>query len=422
MHKKPVKRFSKNFLWGASTSAHQVEGGNYNQWSEWERQNAKSLAAAAQHQYGDVPHWDKHKKLASMPANYISAKAVDHYNLYQTDFDLLASLHMNAFRFSIEWSRIEPQEGAWNAEAIAHYKTYIAELKARGIEPIATLFHFTLPVWFADMGGFERKKNVAYFVRFVQKIMTEMGAHLRYVITINEPNVYASEGYKHGTWPPAVQDKRLYLRVLNNLAIAHNQSSKAIKRIQARAKVSVAYNSSYVYAGDDATLSRTTASVLQWCSDDYFLKKVVKQCDFLGLNYYFSNRVYGYRVHNPNTEVSDLGWDVAPENIEHALVRLWDRYHLPIMITENGIADSDDRLRKKWIQATLMAMQNAMESDVALLGYLHWSLLDNFEWAQGRWPRFGLAQVDYRTYERTLRPSALWFAKVIKQLRGIHAR
>lgn len=422
MHKKPAKRFSKNFLWGASTSAHQVEGSNHNQWSEWEKQNAKSLAAAAQHQYGDVPRWDRHKKLASTPANYISAKAVDHYNRYQADFDLLASLHMNAFRFSIEWSRIEPQEGAWNAEAIDHYKTYIAELKTRGIEPVATLFHFTLPVWFADMGGFEKRKNVAYFVRFVQKIMTEMGAHLRYVITINEPNVYASESYKHGTWPPAVQDNRLYLRVLRNLAVAHNQSSKAIKRIQVRAKVSVAYNSSYVYAGDDAKLSRTAASVLQWCSDDYFLKKVVKQCDFLGLNYYFSNRVYGYRVHNPNTAVSDLGWDVAPENIEHALVRLWDRYHLPILITENGIADSEDMLRKQWIQATLVAMQSAMESDVKLLGYLHWSLLDNFEWAQGRWPRFGLAEVDYRTYERRLRPSAMWFAKVIKQLRDSHAR
>lgn len=417
MQKKTSIVFPKSFLWGAATSAHQVEGNTHNQWSVWELENAKSLAAQAAHRDNELPKWSKIKRAATTPANYVSGKAVDHYNRYEQDFDLLESMHMNAFRFSIEWSRIEPQEGSWNAEEINHYKEYILSLKKRGIEPIATLFHFTLPVWFDELGGFEKRSNVAYFVRFVEKVMTELGSHLRYIITINEPSVYAAESYHEGHWPPNVQNKRAMLAVLHNLARAHKQSRRVIKQLQRRARVSVAYNSSYVYAGDDAWLSRTSASVMQWGADDYFLKKVAKHCDFLGVNYYFSNRVYGYRVHNPHTAVSDLGWDVTPEHLEYALVRLWDKYKLPIIITENGIADGDDELRQDWLLKTISAMQNAMNQEVKLLGYLHWSLVDNFEWAYGRWPRFGLAEVDYRTLERTLRPSAKWFGKVIKYIR-----
>lgn len=418
MHKKPNLQFPKGFLWGATTSAHQVEGGNHNQWTVWEQENAKSLATQASHQYDDLPGWQRNKKLATTPANYVSGRAVDHYNRYEEDFDLLEQMNMNAYRFSVEWSRIEPEEGAWNAAALAHYKAYVAELKKRKIEPVLTLFHFTLPIWFAEKGGFEKRKNIQYFVRFAEKVMSELGSNIRYVITINEPAVYASESYHQGTWTPNLQNRTTMLRVLRNLAVAHKRTNKAIKQIQARAKVSVAYNSSYVYAGDDSKLSRATASLLQWSGDDYFLRKVSKHCDFLGVNYYFSNRVYGYRVHNPNHELSDLGWDLAPENLEYVLVRLWDKYKLPIMITENGIADGEDALRQKWLTKTIAAMQNAMKEDVKLIGYLHWSLLDNFEWAYGRWPRFGLAAVDYRNLNRSLRPSAVWFGKVIKHIRN----
>lgn len=416
MQKKSQLRFPKNFLWGASTSAHQIEGGNHNQWSVWEQENAKVLAMQAEHQYGDLASWQKSKRLATNPANYVSGKTVDHYNRYEEDFDLLAEMNMNAFRFSVEWSRVEPEEGAWNAEALAHYKQYVAELKKRGIEPVMTLFHFTLPVWFAEKGGFEKRANVKHFVQFTEKIMSELGAHVKYVITINEPGVYASESYRQETWPPNKSSWRMEQKVLNNLAHAHKKAAKVIKEVQARAKVSIAHNSSYVYAGDDAALTRASAAIAQWY-DDRMLKKVAKHCDFLGVNYYFSNRIYGYRVHNPHTEESDLGWDASPENLEYVLVRLWDKYKLPIMITENGIADESDEKRQPWLIKTITAMQNAMNSDVKLLGYLHWSLLDNFEWAQGRWPRFGLAAVDYRSYKRTLRPSAIWLGKVIGKLR-----
>lgn len=419
MQKKTSLTFAKNFLWGAAVSAHQVEGDNHNQWSEWENHNAKSLAAQATYQYGDSIHWDEIKDQATKPDNYISGKASRHYELYKEDFDLLSQMNMNAFRFSIEWSRVEPTEGAWNAEAIAYYKDYINELKKRGIEPVITLFHFTLPIWFSEKGGFTRRRNVDYFVRFAEKIISELGPHAKYIITVNEPMIYAGESYLKANWPPQAQSKLAFVRVVSNLIYAHNRTAKALKLINARLKISFAQNSSFYYGGDDAWLSRVSASIMQYLTDDYFLTRVRKNCDFLGLNYYYSNRVFGYRIHNSDKLLTDLGWEIAPENIEHAITRLHDKYKLPILITENGLADADDENRKLWLIKTLSAIQAAMNNDAKVIGYLHWSLLDNFEWAHGRWPRFGLVEVDYENnHKRTPRPSAIWFGKAIKHLRG----
>lgn len=411
--------FSKHFLWGAATAAHQVEGGNHNQWSVWELENARSLAAQALHKDGHVPAWDDIRQEATSPDNYISGALVDHYHRYEEDFALLEKMHMNAYRFSIEWSRIEPRRGQWDAAEVAHYREYIASLKTRGIEPIVTLFHFTLPVWFAEMGGFEKRANVAYFVQFAERIVRELGRDIRYIITINEPEVYVNESYILQHWPPQSTSKWKTWHVIQNLAHAHNQAAKAIHKIGRHYKVSIAKNSNNFYAGDNAWLSRLSARVMQYWQDDYFIKKVIKHCDFLGVNYYFSNRVYGYRIHNPDQRLSDLGWDLAPGDIEYVLLRLHDKYKKPIMITENGIADRDDEFRKWWIAQTLAGMQRAMGEGVTLLGYMHWSLLDNFEWGFGKWPRFGLAAVDYKTGTRTLRPSAVWFGGIIKKLRGL---
>lgn len=417
MQKKPQLSFPKKFLWGAATSAHQVEGDTHNQWTVWEFENTISLATRASYHFEELENWPQIARAAKDPNNYVSAKGADHYNRYVEDFDLLKKMNMNAFRFSIEWSRVEPQEGAWNAEAIEHYKQYVDQLRRRNIEPVVTLFHFTLPVWFSEKGGFEKRQNVKYFTRFAEKIVRELGITIRYIVTINEPDLYAVESYLGGHWPPNVTSKWKTWQVINNLAYAHNQATKAIHAINRRYKVSVAKNSCYVYAGDNAVLSRYSAAILQYVRDDYFLKKVVKQCDWLGVNYYFSDRVYGYRVHNPDQKLSDLGWDLSPENLQYALERLHEKYHLPIIITENGIADADDTQRKWWITQTLLAMDKSMKNGVKIEGYLHWSLLDNFEWDKGFWPRFGLAAVDYKTKQRTLRPSAVWFGNVIKHLR-----
>lgn len=412
-------KFPKRFLWGAATAAHQIEGNTHNQWTVWELENAKSKAAQAEYQLNDLENWEDIRAQAKDPDNYVSGELADHYALYLQDFDLLETMGMNSFRFSVEWSRIEPEEGVWNASAIAHYKQYVAELKKRNIEPVMTLFHFSLPVWFTDKGGFEKRSNVKHFVRFAEKIVREIGTDVKYIITINEPEVYAFESYYLGHWPPNQRSKWKWWRVINNLCYAHRQAAKVIHQINRRYEVSIAKNSGYFYAGDDAWLSRMSAAIMQYFQDDYVLKKVAKQCDFLGVNYYFSYRVYGYRIHNPDEKVSDLGWDASPVNIEHALRRLHEKYHLPMIITENGLADSSDTHRQWWISQTLIGMQRAMDHGVKLKGYLHWSLLDNFEWAHGKWPRFGLAAVDYDTKKRQLRPSARWFGKVIKHLREI---
>ncbi len=410
--------FPKRFLWGASTSAHQVEGGNHNQWSVWELENARSLGTQAEYQYGDLENWKDIEKAAKNPENYVSGRAADHYKQYKNDIAIAKKLNMNALRFSVEWSRIEPREGAWDVEAIDHYKSYVQELTRQGIEPVLTLFHFTLPVWFAERGGFEKRSNVRYFLRFAEKILAELGSDITYVITINEPEVYAAESYLEGRWPPMVQSKLKFHTVLTNLAHAHNRAARMIHQTSRRYKVSVAKNSNYIYSGDTARLSVLSASVMQYIQDDYFLRKIRRYCDFLGVNYYFSQRVYGYRIHNPEQRVSDLGWDMSPADLEHTLERLASKYKLPIIVTENGVADASDEKRQWWMTHTIAALQRALKAGVDVRGYLHWSLLDNFEWDKGKWPRFGLVEVNYETMERTIRPSGRRYGAMIKKVRN----
>lgn len=412
--------FAKHFLWGAATAAHQVEGNNHNQWTVWELENAKSLAAQADFHIQDYPSWERVKEQARSPYNYVSDKLGDHYTRYEEDFDFLKKMHMNAYRFSIEWSRVEPEEGAWNAEAVTHYKEYLAELKRREIEPVVTLMHFTLPVWFAQKGGFRQRANTKFFVRYAERIMSELGSDIRYVIIINEPEVYAVEGYYLQEWPPNEHSRFGTWRVLMNQAYAFKKASKAIHGLNRRHKVGVAKNVTHYYPGDSTWLSHLSARVMSYFSGDYILKKYVKHSDYIGINYYQSQRVFGYRIHNPeDKDYSDINWMLAPGDIEYVLEDIHEKYKLPILITENGLADGEDQYRQAWIKETIVAMQRAMNRGVKLIGYLHWSLTDNFEWAYGKWPRFGLVTIDYKTGKRRLRPSAVWFGGVIKKLRGL---
>lgn len=413
----PLK-FPKRFLWGAASSAHQIEGGNHNQWSVWELENAKVLAKLAHYQASFLPVWEDIKQRATDPANYISGQAANHYSLYKEDLALLKKMNMNAWRFSIEWSRIEPEEGSWNAEAIQHYREYFKYLQHAGIEPMVTLWHWTLPVWFAQKGGFAKRGNVKYFVRFAAKVFEEFGRYFRYVITLNEPEIYTARSYLNGEWPPQVQSKRQAFRVLNNLLYAHKQVYALAKSVGRKHRVSIAKNLAHHYAGDDAKLTVMTTDMMRYVHDYYVLNRLKKHLDFVGVNYYFSNRYYGYRQHNVNDALSDSGWDMQPANIEHVLKDVADRYNVPIIITENGVADQNDAHRKWWITQTLLGMSRAMQAGVKLEGYFHWSLTDNFEWSSGFWPRFGLFHVDYAMFKRTPRKSAVWLAAVIKKIRA----
>ncbi|HEV2413032.1 MAG TPA: family 1 glycosylhydrolase [Candidatus Saccharimonadales bacterium] len=415
----PVLTFPKRFFWGAATSGHQVEGKNRDQWTIWELENAPTLAQQARYGLNTLPDWDEIEEQATNPRNYISGKGVDHYNRYEEDFDILAKLNMNAFRFSIEWSRIEPREGEWDPLAVEHYRLYIHALKRRNIEPFVTLWHWTMPEWFVQKGGFEKRANVKYFVRFATKILDELGEEFRYVTTINEPEVYSALGYSTGEWPPQKESKLLTLKVYLNLGYAHRKVYKAAKTINRKFIVGLSTNIAHNYAGDNAIVSKITARLVKWSTSRFFLNRVHRHLDFIGLNYYFSNRYYGYRVHNPNERISDLGWDMQPQDVEHVLVDLWYRYRKPIIITESGVADRKDQYRKWWIAETVGAMHRAMKQGVNLDGYIHWSLLDNFEWAYGFWPRFGLVAVDYKTGERTVRQSAILYGRLIKRVRKL---
>ena len=181
----------------------------------------------------------------------------------------------------------------------------------------------------------------------------------------------------------------------------------------------LAHNCAYYYAGDDSWISDLVAKLGHKFSNEYFINKVKRQQDFFGLNYYFANQILGTRVHNSDdNELNDLGWDMQPDKLRPLMVQLYKKYKLPILITESGVADQKDQYRKWWIAQSIKAIDGAIKDGVPALGYIHWSLLDNFEWAEGFWPRFGLISVDYKTQTRKPRASAIWYSKLIKTIQN----
>ena len=414
------RAFPTGFLWGAAVAAHQVEGGNHNQWTEWEQLSAVKLGKATGRRHAGLPSWAYIKQAVQDPTNYISGAGVEHFQRYKEDLKLLKQLNMNAFRFSIEWSRIEPEEGVWNQEAIDHYRHYLAELKRLGIEPIVTLWHWTVPVWFAQKGEFERRRNVHYFERFVGKIAEELGDLFQYVTLLNEPTVHVSESYVRGNRPPVRKNVFLAARVCRNLVVAHRCCYKILKRTCPDSRVGIAFALSDIRPSRCGfTLNSLAAMLMRYVANWWFLDRIRNQLDFIGANYYFTSYIdLRGRLRNPPKPLSDLGWYMEPSGIYQILLTTWRRYRKPLIVTENGLADNADAYRTWWIQETLEALKRALGAGVNLRGYLHWSLLDNFEWEHGYWPKFGLVAVDRSTMERTVRPSAQWFADYIREQAG----
>jgi beta-glucosidase len=413
--------FPKDFLWGASTSSHQVEGGTVNQWSEWELAHASELASTAAKRLSWLPTWRTFRDEAQDPENYVSGAGVDHYRRYEEDFDLLEDLHLNSFRCGIEWARLQPKEDAWNLEALKHYHRYIRSLQKRNIEPVLNIWHWTMPTWFTEKGGFEKKANIVYFEQFVQKVAEEFGPDIRYVTILNEPNVYASFSYLLGQWPPQIKKPLLFLKVYRNLALAHRRAYDVFKRIEPSVQIGIAMNMSNDQPKRSKypliLISTIVAHAASYGWNRWFLNRIKKQLDFIGVNYYNTNYYQGFTLQNPTTPVNDLGWYMEPEGILPVLVHTYAHYKLPIIITENGVADKNDRYRRWWIEQTLVAIQRAISQGVEIRGYLHWSLLDNFEWTYGWWPKFGLVAVDREdNMKRTIRPSAKWFANYLIKL------
>ncbi len=398
-----MMRFPKDFLWGAATSAYQVEGGNAN--SDWWQ-------------------WEKSIGLEN------SGQAARHYEFYEQDFDLAKSLNHNSHRLSIEWSRIEPEQGKFSDRELKHYIDVILSLRLRNIEPIVTLHHFTNPIWFNDIGGWEKKKNVAEFLRYCDFVTRALAKHVRWWVTINEPNVYISHAYVIGAWPP---QKKSYLKAKlaeSSLISAHIRAYRLMHKIYKESNlhppaISIAQNMIDFVACVPDFKNRLAAYLRNRWYNLGFLDKIArhKTLDFIGVNYYSRQLVeldkWGIRNlaadicksnHHP-VKKNSLGWDVYPEGLYDVLLKL-KRYNLPVVITENGICTQDDSLRWEYIYSHLKNIHLAMEKGVNVAGYLYWSLMDNFEWDKGFGPRFGLIDIDYTTYKRTIRESAKKFSLV----------
>ena len=394
--------FPKNFLWGAAASSHQVEGGNvHNDWWQWE-------------EAGRLPER--------------SGEAIRHYELFDQDFILAQKLSHNAHRFSIEWSRIEPREGAFDENAIRHYHQVIDSLISKNITPIVTLHHFVNPLWFAQKGGWLDPDAAGSFARYTQKVIDAYKNKVRYWITINEPAVLAYYGYMLGKWPPGRSSLSLALKVLRNCGAAHRRAYQVIHARQKDAAVGIAHHLRPFKVCPRTPNVFCALNVLarQYLFNRYFLERVKKESDFIGVNYYeqefiSNDRAHGLGswgdncnlVHHHSEHVNQMGWGFYPDGLLEVL-RWMRKYDKPVIITENGTAETDDRARARFIVEHLKSVARAIAEGIPVAGYLYWSLLDNFEWDRGFAPRFGLVEVDGKTLERRIRPSAYVFKEIIE--------
>lgn len=414
--------FPKDFLWGAGTSSHQVEGNNTN--NDWWQ-------------------WEQH-----IPLKMRSGEACDAWNRYETDFALARDLGFTAYRFSLEWSRIQPRPGEFDTVALDRYRAMILSLRSKGIEPIVTLNHFTIPLWLVKQGGWLTDKSPELFAHYVKKTVELLGSDVHYWITINEPAVYAYKSYMTGQWPPGERSTKKAFEVVRNLAKAHFLAYQEIKEVYAQRgwkepMVGMAQQV-LVFAPCSAgsLRDRISAGLRDRVINHLFIRALVRgkakvfgvfslrlpkagSLDFIGLNYYTREYVRnrGFLLsdilgsecvlENPGDRRSCLGWEIYPQGL-YTFIEAFSKYKLPILISENGICTHDDARRTEFIVDHLEAVARAMKEGAPVIGYLYWSLLDNYEWAEGFAPRFGLIEVDYTTQRRRVRESARKFEEIIR--------
>ncbi len=415
--------FGQGFLWGAATAAHQVEGNNQNNdWWRWEQLPGKIRDGSR------------------------SGLACDHYNRFRDDFQQLKSMGHNAHRLSLEWSRIEPLPGQYDEAALAHYREVIGTLRQLGMTPMVTLHHFTNPVWLADRGGWEDPSVVESFRLYARRCVERLGDLVSLWVTINEPNVYAYQGYSAGLWSPEKKSFPAAARVLRNMVRAHAAAYQEIKHSAhgAATKVGIAQHLRVFQAWhwwsplDHVAAAFPHHAFNHWflraCSDGYAgfplglrdrIPEAAGTMDYLGVNYYSRDRVtfhpgalgsmFARNFPTPGAPVSDFEMEIYPEGLHRVLTDTWRAYRRPIYISEHGVADATDRFRPQVIVSHLAEAARAQRDGVDLRGYMHWSSMDNFEWSEGYTMRFGLIEVDFATQERRPRPSAALYSRVVAQ-------
>lgn len=417
-------KFPEKLIFGAATSAYQIEGAVDNDWVAWER--AQRLKVK------DVYCGD----------------GIDHLSRWREDLGLLFELGAQAYRYSVEWSRIEPRPGEFDDDALWHYVRIAEALRARGVLPVVTLHHFTHPRWFHEKTPWESPASVDAFARFARRVVSAIGAVPAYV-TLNEPNVVLNGGFLAAAIPPGRADLKAMGKACANMIRAHAAAHAVIRELAPTARIGLAHNVLHFaparpYFPPDRLLVRVAHRMWNDAIPDaiahgelemhipfvYRHRERIPEAkgtlDFLGLNYYT-------RVHlalkllakvpcelryldTTRKGLTDIGWEDYPEGLYRHL-KDFARYGLPIWITENGIDDRAGNRRSQFLYEHLHAMLRAMAEGVNVEAYLHWSLLDNFEWLEGYGPRFGLYHVDFQTRVRTATPAANYLRRLIQARR-----
>jgi beta-glucosidase len=385
----PTRRFPPGFLWGTATAAHQVEGGNWsNDWWAWEHD-------------------------PEAPCQEPSGDACDHWHRYPDDIALCAALGFGAYRFSLEWSRIEPEDGEWSRVALDHYQRMCATCREHGLEPIVTFHHFTTPRWVAARGGWASPDTPDRFARFCARAAAHLGDTLGRACTLNEPNIVATMGYLYALFPPGQRDADLRRRVNDVLIDAHRKAVDAIKSAAGvPVGLTLAMSDYQAVDGGEATRDRYRRDM-----EDVFLE-AARGDDFLGVQCYSRTRIGpdGDRGPEWGVPTTQMGYEFWPEALEATIRRAWQvTERVPILVTENGIGTGDDAERIVYVERALRGVLACLADGVDVRGYVYWSLLDNFEWIFGYRPTFGLVAVDRETQARRPKPSAAWLGEIARR-------
>ena len=438
-------RFPANFVWGVATSAYQIEGAT--------REDGR----------GDSI-WDEFcRRPGAIRDGSNGDRACDHYHRADADVDLIASLNIPAYRFSIAWPRVQPQgEGAWNEKGFNFYERLIDRLLSRGIAPHVTLYHWDLPQALQEKGGWTNRETADHFVAYAAEVVRRFGGRVASIATHNEPWVVATLGHEAGIFAPGVKSRKAAMQASHHLLLSHGLAMQALRAQGVAAPLGIVLNQSPTHAASDSSADLAKAQLddgltIRWYMDPLLLGRypedvlaflgadappvragdmeiICQPLDFIGINYYTRN-VSGTGAPQESAhagrEVTDMGWEVFPAGLSELLVRIDADYKLPpVYIMENGAAYKDqlidgrvaDPARIRYLRSHIAAMGDALASGVDVRGYFVWSLLDNFEWADGYSKRFGIVHVDYATQCRTPKDSALWYREFLATRREAQPR
>jgi beta-glucosidase len=381
--------FPDGFLWGTATAAHQVEGGNWNNdWWAWEHTPGTRVKEA-------------------------SGDACDHWHRYPEDIALLSDLGFGAYRFSLEWSRIEPEEDEWSRATLDHYRRMCATCHEHGLLPVVTFHHFTTPRWLAAQGGWEKNSTADHFGRYCEKAIAAIGDLVPWACTINEPNVVATMGYLAAVFPPGTQSIEMRRRVNDVLIAAHRNAADVIHAGPGDTKVGLTLSMAQWWPvdGGEARIERIRRNM-----EDVYLE-AARPDDFVGVQTYSRNRIGPDGALGPEegVETTIMGYEFWPQALEATVRRAFAMTDgVPVYVTENGIAATDDSRRIEFVRGALHSVKACLDDGIEVVGYTYWSALDNFEWSLGYGPTFGLIEVDRNTFERRPRASASWLGGVAR--------